>query len=311
MRRKLQEKCVIHENVLSFGTVKLRQYLGDLYICIPAVADVEKDGHAGMRKRQYTLKILRCLFEDHVRPPIEDKLADSAGSQSIISVARVDEVVTHAMNLETTRSKLFLAECLHMWHAYVVGVGEELESELTWARQRLSVKERWAKPTTAEAAKYVDDGQDSWLGALTVAERDRFELYQSMWPRQACDVGQNPAERPGIRSKNGKLSTLIAGMGIIFSPELGRWLIPIELWLSMGFPVTHAVVSRTGVVCQVSRGFPNASRSRTRASQLKQIGNAMHVESVGSFLLTAFLKLAPLLRLEAAVGPSCSKKQKR
>ena len=265
------------------------------------------------RKRQYTLLILRCLFEGHV---IEDKLADSAGSQSIISPARVDRVVTHTMNLPTTRSKLFAAKCGHTWHAYAVGSGEELERDLTWARQRLSVKERWAKPTTT---KYVDDGQDSWLGAFTVSERDRFDLYQSMWPNEACDVRQNPLERPGVRSRNGKLSCLMAGMGIIFSPELGRWLIPIELWLTMGFPVTPAGVSRTGVVCQFSRGFPNAPRTRTRASQLKQIGNAIHVESVGSVLLKAFLKLAPLLRTRSKnaassgcpCGPSCSKKQKR
>ena len=313
MRRKLREKVVIHENVVLFGLAKLRQHLGDLYITMADVTDPETDGYAGTRKRQYTLLILRCLFEGHV---IEDKLADSAGSQSIISPARVDRVVTHTMNLPTTRSKLFAAKCGHTWHAYAVGSGEELERDLTWARQRLSVKERWAKPTTT---KYVDDGQDSWLGAFTVSERDRFDLYQSMWPNEACDVRQNPLERPGVRSRNGKLSCLMAGMGIIFSPELGRWLIPIELWLTMGFPVTPAGVSRTGVVCQFSRGFPNAPRTRTRASQLKQIGNAMHVESVGSVLLTAFLKLAPLLRTRSKnaassgcpCGPSCSKKQKR
>ena len=66
----------------------------------------------------------------------------------------------------------------------------------------------------------------------------------------------------------------------------------------MGFPVTEDDVLRTGVMCQFSRGFPNVPGCRSRASQLMQIGNAMHVESIGSVLLTVFLKLAKPLNMK-------------
>ena len=66
----------------------------------------------------------------------------------------------------------------------------------------------------------------------------------------------------------------------------------------MGFPVTEDDVSRTGVMCQFSRGFPSVPGRRSRASQLTQIGNAMHVESIGSVLLTVFLKLAKPLNMK-------------
>ena len=90
----------------------------------------------------------------------------------------------------------------------------------------------------------------------------------------------------------------------------------------MGVPVTETDVSRTGVMCQFSRGFPRVPRRRSRHSQLAQIGNAMHVESIGSVLLTVFLKLAKPLNMkkrghsqsdsdEASEPPLCKRKRHR
>ena len=228
----------------------------------------------------------------------------------------VDRAVIEALNLQTTQTELFKAQCGYTWEAYFLGNNEEATKDLEWARHRPGVQRRHAKPISDEAAKY--NGDSMWLGALTVAERDRLEAYKSMWPGEVGDLGQNPHKR-ALRSRCGKLPTLIAGMGIMFSPIHDRWFFPIELWLSMGFPVTETDVSRTGVMCQFSRGFLRVPGSRSRASQLKQIGNAMHVESIGSVLLTVFLKLAKPLNMkkrghsqsdgdEASEPPLCKRK---
>ena len=60
----------------------------------------------------------------------------------------------------------------------------------------------------------------------------------------------------------------------------------------MGFPVTKKAVAQTGTACQFSKSCKEVPKSRTRASQIRQIGNAMHVESIGSLLLVVILKLS-------------------
>ena len=286
MRRKLREKVWVHENVASFGEAELRLRLGDLYIIIRLVTDPSKDGFAIYRRRQYCIGLLRSWLSDAL-PPVVSADGPTQNEE--------DRAVIEALNLQTTQTQLFKARCGYTWEAYFLGNDEEATKDLEWARNRPGVKRRHAKPISDEAAKYKRDSM--WLGALTVAERDRLEAYKSKWPGEVGDLGQNPNKR-ALRSKRGKLPTLIAGMGIMFSPKHNRWYFPSELWLSMGFPVTEDDVSRTGVMCQFSRGFPSVPGRRSRASQLTQIGNAMHVESIGSVLLTVFLKLAKPLNVK-------------
>eukprot|EP00959_Pyramimonas_sp_CCMP1952_P323859 6777750-Pyramimonas_sp.AAC.1 len=76
--------------------------------------------------------------------------------------------------------------------------------------------------------------------------------------------------------------------------SLRRWLTPSELWLAMGFPSTATVADAVGATCQFT-AHSRAPPKRSRASQLKQLGNCMHVQSLGSMMLLMLLKFYPLI----------------
>eukprot|EP00959_Pyramimonas_sp_CCMP1952_P468428 9493239-Pyramimonas_sp.AAC.2 len=78
--------------------------------------------------------------------------------------------------------------------------------------------------------------------------------------------------------------------------ELERWLTPLETFLSMGFPVTpEAVRMYHGVDCQFTRGSTNSFPYRTRNSMLCELGNAMHVNSIGSVVFAIVYRYRWLL----------------
>eukprot|EP00969_Alexandrium_andersonii_P370316 15477006-Alexandrium_andersonii.AAC.1 len=62
----------------------------------------------------------------------------------------------------------------------------------------------------------------------------------------------------------------------------------------MGFPVNATAAEACGTSCHMARDAPNVPVTRSHRSQTHQIGNAMHVNSVGSILLLVALKF-PML----------------
>ena len=282
MRRKLREKVWVHENVPSFGSYELNLRLGDLYIVERVLTNVSTQGSAVNRPRQYCVGLNKAWLSRELG------LRDG-------QIEHLEPSMRAALDLHRTHESLFEARAEYQWHSLAVGTAREKARDLEWARRRPGVKRRYEEPSEkTRARKYEGDGRDTFLGALTLAERERWEIYKARWPHEIGDLGQNPRAGFGLHSRKGKLPTLISGMGIMFSPWHERWLLPIELWLAMGFPVTPTATAKTGVMCQFSRAFPSPPPGRRRSSQLKQIGNAMHMESVGSILLTMVLKLAPL-----------------
>ena len=164
---------------------------------------------------------------------------------------------------------------------------------------------RYALPESQEASwvNFVDP-PGSYLAALSLPERLRLTEYSVTYGISdlVCDVMQNPGER-AVVSTTSRLPTFYAGMGLMFSTRLRRWLMASEMWLVMGFPATASAAEDAGTACAFTANFPSPPQ-RTRASQVRQIGNAMHVQSLGSIMLVAVLKLYPLLTKSRTPAPA-------
>eukprot|EP00969_Alexandrium_andersonii_P371248 15479084-Alexandrium_andersonii.AAC.1 len=93
---------------------------------------------------------------------------------------------------------------------------QELELERRWAASRPSVRAR-----TQDAADRFHDPPGSFLAALSVSERQRYEKYSVIYgPVNASlgrtyDLGQDPVHRPLVSRLSGSLGTLIANMGLM------------------------------------------------------------------------------------------------
>ena len=136
---------------------------------------------------------------------------------------------------------------------------------------------------------------------LTPKERERWQQYHEKFPGRACNLAQNviveAGGRPQIsRGQDGlALFTLTKTQGLVMMPlsryPEGRWLIPQELWLSMGFPAVEEVIQATGgAKCCFAPGEPVPGR-RSSHTQREQSGNSMHVNSIGAVVLTMMLTL--------------------
>ena len=99
----------------------------------------------------------------------------------------------------------------------------------------------------------------------------------------------------------GPLHTLKRGMGLTWRDDWQRWLVPIELAASMGFPVTAEQICILGVASVFARGNQHIPQTRSRHSVVCEIGNAMHVASVSAVLFTALWLNSWLLHTELMV----------
>eukprot|EP00969_Alexandrium_andersonii_P168778 7459110-Alexandrium_andersonii.AAC.1 len=131
--------------------------------------------------------------------------------------------------------------------------------------------------------------------ALIGSERARLAQYKLAASDEAFDLAQNPLKRP-LRSKGGVLHTLISSMGIIWLDGMDRFMSCRELAVAMGYPCTAASESATGGASCSYSPRNETPPQRTRSTMAAQLGNAMHVNVMGSFELTLLIFL-PLGRL--------------
>jgi len=72
--------------------------------------------------------------------------------------------------------------------------------------------------------------------------------------------------------------------------EPPRWMSALEQAAAMGFPITDLqVAAANGTVCCFTLDRP-APAHRTRRSCAQQVGNSMHVASIGSVILFNLLQ---------------------
>ena len=95
----------------------------------------------------------------------------------------------------------------------------------------------------------------------------------------------NLGQSPGYTAPKapGCLGTFKACHGILYMPAKGRWLLPVERALAMGFPCKADVATQAGVhVDELTCSLPNAAAL---------IGNSFHVANAGAVLLSTLVSL--------------------
>ena len=160
-------------------------------------------------------------------------------------------------------------------------------------------------PADADARKML------FLEALTEGESNRLLLYKDKAPHEVFDLNQNPVYR-ALHSKNGVLQTLISSMGILWIDEENRFMALRELLLSMGYPCTQdtdEAFDSNEPMNSFSRNVP-MQKQRAHKAMCSQTGNAMHVNAMGMFEMTALLFL-PIGSSVSAFDVAHSKRRKR
>ena len=109
----------------------------------------------------------------------------------------------------------------------------------------------------------------------------RHQIAAERDVRCVLDLGQNSKfARPKLP---GTLPTFKASHGILYMPAKGRWLLPLERGLAMGFPCTADAAAAAAVqVDTVTCSMPNAAT---------YIGNSFHVANAGAVLVAVLLSL--------------------
>ena len=126
--------------------------------------------------------------------------------------------------------------------------------------------------------------------ALTTRERLRLEKHSEPTSRYHGLVVDLKDDKKVMGSPpKGPLHTLIRNTGLIFHPQLERWMLPLEMFAAVGFAIDEACVKELGTTCQFSRGRTQINPKRTRSSMSKQVGNSMHISCIGAFIFGALL----------------------
>lgn len=273
--RCTKPKRVFQENVRSYGLKRTKQLLGDLYVVIRILTDPIDEGWATMRQRQILVLLLKTWIYKvlHNTPETSNMPCSS-------------RILIQKMHLPESISFLADRICNFTWKAYLRAPPEELMEEIEWAAERRSVK--------AEASQRRKSKGSPCLDALTQSEYRRWLDYQSMYPGVSGDTGQEPDSRP-MMTRGNYLNTLIRNVGIMMLPDgIGSrsqtWWTASEYFEAMGFPIRHSTQEASGVKCVFSIGQPKVW-GRTRRSMCHQVGNAMHVNSIGKVILTTYLKV--------------------
>ena len=253
--RKAQPLVVIHENVPGFDVDLLVHFLGDLYeVSRLAVRPPHMGFISVSRNRLYCV----LYFRNKVRlvRPIE------------AAYRHVCDAIFHV----PPPPNLF----------YIFATDTDLLLEENQARSQ-----RGLNP--------VQTRSSDWTYLLTDLQRNYIITYATKWkarwktepqdsPGCIFDLSQNPAKRPSVSDPSGRLPTCTHNCNRFWLPALGRWLLSIELAAALGFPVAGHLARHARVSMD-----PNCDEYLPR-----QIGNAMHVASVGSVLMISLACLARL-----------------
>lgn len=339
--RALLFNIIFHENVPQLGSGDLIFFLGDLYIIITTIVDIDELGWPCLRSRQYALLILKTFRFPQLGSSVSDR-----------------NITLFKMELDwpSTFITVFRRPCSLTWIDLLCANQDEVQEDIEWAESRTSTKLRHSNP---EDDDFKQDDPNSYLWALQPRERKRFEWASNNDPGEVRDVQQNP-DVYIIGSKGRKLGTLIKNVGILMLPEKPptwadpavkfQWPCPRamhyrELFQAMGFPIyPWAQEAADGATCsfsltssemskkpqvidcdaseakdtgdnnaadasdadgaESSQAQPMRSNVRTRASSMSAMGNAMHVNAIGGMHLLALLKFPDLgSRIEEVAGP--------
>ena len=184
------------------------------------------------------------------------------------------------------------------WRSFLHAQGPEQYSEVMWARKRKGMPA--SLPSLSAAAFPTGDG---FFNSLLESEKVRLQTYLANHSIDLCvaSLGQDP---DFTRAASGEelLHTIVRNPGLMWMPELSRWMTAREQLYAQLFPVTNESLS------WVHEGLPGSPRlltsynfsrlasllpPRTRIETMHQSGNTMNVVVVGSVLMHLCLYLRP------------------
>ena len=269
-RIDLKEPMATLENVQEFGLGDIEDALAGVYCCKRFVLDPCNLGWKTHRTRQFVSLELRGLNMN-----IPAGIFKRQPGLAPISVL---------LELFERRAEFKVKD-------YCTAPDAELAEEAAWAGARKEVMRRIQDKVEVDGkgrAIPLDD-QSTYLSKLTPSERGRLLEYQKMHPGAICDLNHEPKARCIHSDPDSDLFTLTRSMGLIWHPQLGpdgtgRWMATTELAMAMGYPVDDDdVLSTDG--CNIFSRLSCKSGVYSRSSASAQLGNAMHVNSIGAITM--------------------------
>jgi len=160
------------------------------------------------------------------------------------------------------------------------------------------------------AIRISGDTPGTYEYALTCPERRWLEetLKKHGRGQVTLDLGKKISKLV-MTASDGPLFTIMRGAGRIWNDSANppRWLHPLELLTSQGWPICDEHVEACGAACNFSRNGGVHNPARNRSTLSAQCGNAMHVNSIGGIIfgtLVRFPRLVDALREGGGVGAS-------
>ena len=100
------------------------------------------------------------------------------------------------------------------------------------------------------------------------------------------------------------MQTVVSNAGLLFSPEMLRWIMIPEIAASLGHPITDDQVEAAGGLVSPFSLKTEPPSTRTRSSSMYALGNTMHINAVGAVLCTICLVFPNLGRNDTMVADS-------
>lgn len=269
MRYDLEEDFFVSENVKAFPPFTLFALLETKYVIQTHVAALTVQGWPQRRVRRITV-----------------------GFNKKRVVARIPWDVFNSG---------FKRKVQIPWQALTIADGEnthEINAELRRARDRPSSLFGQCLDTAIENAsdKFKCDkdlynrlswlkGQSAFTDSLSLWElRNCLKYMDQCQDTDIFDLGQDATAHPHI-GHNSLLPTIIRNTHMLFSPSIWRWLLPSELLLAQGFPVTlRSKVNDEACCFNCPRIFP-----RRHKEMVHQAGNSMNTHMIGLPILWSMI----------------------
>ena len=238
--RATQPLVVIFENVVGFDMELLQHCLGSLY---HIVALKVRPCHVGFtrvaRRRLYCVLYLRKKVR--ILLPVQD----------------VYNFVTRGFACNSGAAE-----------SYVCASASQVMAAENAARLRRNLQP--VSQISRCWAYLLSEGQQRHLAEYTQRWTTQRQQPPANCPDCVFNLSQNPSRRASQTSTVNIMPT-ITGSSIFWVPALRRWLLPMELAASHGFPVTETMAAKAGVPVD-----PNAE-----SYTVPQIGNSMHLANIG------------------------------
>ncbi len=163
---------------------------------------------------------------------------------------------------------------------------DEMYQELKWSCER---KKSGAFVEKVDFQELLEDEENAFERSLTDPEKEILSDYRAM-PQHPdlgmiCMLNQKPSSGRGISSSTRTCYTLISNPSIHYLTKHKRWLLPSEMLILQGFPVTSALSCPGGPqVPACSFAAAPSLPARSRRNVQAQAGNAMQIPVIGSVL---------------------------